>query len=67
MLYNRNLIYSSRSEMIVIAYRCIIETAQKRPEARTLEHFLFHFEKVSLLPGSRKLLVWLKEDTIVQG
>ena len=29
--------------MIAIAYGCIIETALKRPEARTLEHFLFHF------------------------
>ena len=31
--------------MIAFAHGCIIETALKRPEARTLEHFLFHFEK----------------------
>ena len=31
--------------MIAFAYGCIIETALKRPEARALEHFLFHFEK----------------------
>lgn len=31
--------------MIAFAYGCVIETALKRYEARTLKHFLFHFEK----------------------
>ena len=42
--------YSSRSELIAIAYGYIIETALKRPEnteARTLEHLLFHFKNVT--------------------
>ena len=43
--------------MIAFAHGCIIETALKRPEARTLEHFLFYFEKFTSSWKSQALSV----------